>query len=520
MASRSNSPQLSDNSVSSSRRWLVAVVATLGTWTYSFTWNTVSVALPHMKGTFSATNDQVAAVMISFIVGSAMMTASIGWLSGRFGRKQLFLFSAVGFLISLIGCGGSTTLETAVFWRFIQGVTGAPLIALGQIIAVNAFPPEKYSMATSFWALGFVTGNVVAPTVGGILIDSYDWPWIFYVNIPLCLLVIGFGIWLIPNTPKTKEKLDWLGFITLIAGVTALQYLLARGERLDWFESGEIILCTLTAATLLYLYVAHTCTAHNTFFHKSLFKDYNFMLGQFVIFVIGAAIYMPLLLLPLMLEQVAGYPPVEIGWLIMSRGVGSVIGLVLISQLRERMDPRPLMIVGLLCNIIPTWEMAHWSSTIVESEVMWTNFLAGIGSGLVWAPLNKMVLSKLKGNMQDQGFAMFYLNFDLGYAIGTSAIIGMHARHTQINHATLSENIVPYNEALQHPGTAINWPIDKIDGLLAIQDEVSRQAVMIAYNNSFYLCALLMVALIPLTYCFKNTWSTPEQPGEKMLQAA
>jgi DHA2 family multidrug resistance protein len=504
---------------SSSRSWLIAMVATLGTWTYSFTWNTVGVALPHMKGTFSATNDQVSWVMISFVVGSAIMTASIGWLSGKFGRRQLFLFCTAGFCVSLVGCATATTLEAEVFWRFIQGVSGAPLIAVGQIIAVSAFPPEKYSMATSFWALGFVTGNVVAPTIGGHIIDHHGWPWIYYVNIPLCLLVIIAGLAVIPRTPKSEERLDWFGFITLIVGVAVLQFMLARGERLDWFESSEIIICTLVSVLLLYLFTIHTITGQRTFFDRQLFLNYNFVLGQLYIFVIGAAIYMPLLLLPLMLQQISNYPSQEIGNLLLARGVGSVIGLIFMSKMREKLDPRPIMIVGLICNIIPSWEMAHWSSDIAAREIIWTNFLAGIGAGLVWAPLNKMVLSKLKGKLQDQGFAMFYLNFDLGYAVGTSIIIGMHARHTQANYSVISSGLTPFNQSLQYPDIQQGWSLNHVETLLSLQAEVSRQATMIAYNNSFLICAWLMIILIPFCYMFKNTWlpeTRPNVSGEKI----
>ena len=495
-----NGPQSGANS------WLIASVATLATWTYSFTWNTVSVALPHMQGTFSATNDQIAWVMISFIVGSAMMTASIGWLSARFGRRQLFLFAVAGFTISLVGCGFSTSLTEQVVWRFVQGVCGAPLIALGQIIAVNAFPPERYSLATSFWALGFVTGNVVAPAIGGIIIEYYAWPWIFYVNLPLCCLVFVAALVLIPETEKSREKLDWLGFITLILGIAALQYTLARGERLDWFSSGEIVFFSIASCTLLYIYIAHTITGTNTFFDKALFRNFNFSIGQVVIFVIGAAIYMPLLLLPLMLQQIAGYPPLETGQLLLARGAGSVIGLVAMSQLRERWDPRPLMVFGLVCNIIPAWQMAHWTAEVIAFEVQWTNFLAGLGVGFVWAPLNRMVLSRLKGKLQDQGFAMFYLNFDLGYAIGTTAIVGLHARYTQINYSLLNENISPFNEFLQRAPPGENWSIADNEGLLSLQAEISRQAATIAYNNSFMICAILMIMLIPLVFVFRKDW--------------
>jgi len=391
-----------------------------------------------------------------------------------------------------------------------QGVTGAPLIALGQMITVNAFPRNRYSMATSFWALGFVSGNVIAPYVGGMLIGQYDWPWVFYVSIPICLGVFVCGIIFIPNTPRTAQKLDWFGFLTLIIGVSLLQYFLARGERLDWFESSEIILCSAIALTLIYLFVVHTATANNTFVDRSIFRNFNFTLGQLVIFVVGAAIYMPLLLLPLMLAQIGDYPPLEVGKLLFSRGVGSIISLIVLSQVRDRVDPRPLIALGLILNIIPAWEMAHWSTVIVPWDVQWTHFLSGVGTSCIWAPLNKMVLSRLRGKQQDQGFALFYLNFDIGYAIGTSAIVGFYARYFQTNHALLSENITPFNELLHYPAVVNTWSIDELGDLLSLQAEVARQAAMIAYNNSFMVCAIVMALLLPVVYLFKNDWSVAE----------
>jgi len=501
----------------SSIQWPTAICATLGTWSYSFSWNTVTVALPDMKGAFSATNDQIAWVMIAFIVGSAAMTASIGWLSARFGRKQLFLFAIGGFTVSLIGCGAATTIEEEVVWRFVQGVTGAPLIALGQIITVNAFPANRYSMATSLWASGFVTGNVIAPYFGGILIDEFSWPWIFYINVPICVIVFITGLILVPSSPKEKQKLDWFGFFTLIVGVSLLQLFLARGERLDWFESTEVILLAAVSITLLYLFIAHTITGTDTFFDRGLFADFNFSLGQIYIFIIGAAIYMPLLLLPLMLAQIGDYPPLEVGKLVLSRGIGSIISLIVLSQIRDRMNPIPVIILGLVLNIIPAWEMAHWSTEIDAWDVRWTNFLSGVGTSCVWAPLNKIVLARLHGQRQDQGFAMFYLNFDIGYAIGTSAIVALYARYFQINHALLSENITPFNEVLKYPSVINSWSIEELGGLASLQTEVARQAAMIAYNNCFLACAIAMTLLVPAVFLFKNTWSQAEV--KKLVQS-
>ncbi|MDH3742268.1 MAG: DHA2 family efflux MFS transporter permease subunit [Hyphomicrobiales bacterium] len=486
------------------RRWAIVLCGTVGTWSYSFIWNSVGVALPDMKGSFAATNDQITWVMIGFVVGGAIMTASIGWLSARIGRKQLFMLGMGGFTLSLLGCGAATTLESEVFWRFIQGLAGAPLLSLGQLIVVNAFPRERYTQATSLWALGFVTGNVVAPALAGYLIEHYGWPWIFYANVPL-----GIGIFLlawavVPVTPRTNPKLDWIGFISLIGGVALLQFSLARAERLDWFASTEFIIEISAACLLLYIFVTHTMTATASFVDRRLFRDRNFVLGQVVVFVMGGVIYIPLLLLPLMLQQIAGYPAIEIGNLLFVRGFGSILTLLIMTQLREKIDPRPLVLLGLALTIIPSWRMAYWTTDVLPFEVMWTNFLQGTGTSLLWAPLNRLVLSRLKGPMQDQGFALFYLTYDIGNAIGTSLIIGMHSRYSQINHAVLAEHINPFNELLRYGTLRGNWSIDDIPGLSALDNEVTRQAAMIAYNNTFLIITILTAATAPLILLFKR----------------
>ncbi len=490
------------------RRWAIALCGTAGTWSYSFTWNSVGVALPDMKGTFAATNDQITWVMIGFVVGGAIMTASIGWLSARLGRKQLFMLGLAGYTISLLGCGAATTLEVEVFWRFIQGLAGAPLLSLGQLIVVNAFPRERYTQATSLWALGFVTGNVIAPALGGYLIEHYGWPWIFYANVPLGIVVFALAWAAVPLTPKSARRLDWIGFVSLIGGVALLQFMLARAEHLDWFNSTEIIVEAFIAGLLLYIFVAHTFTAQNTFVDRRLFEDRNFALGQFVVFVMGAVIYLPLLLLPLMLQQVAGYPAIEIGELLFVRGFGSISGLIIMTQIRERVDPRPLVLLGLVLTVLPSWRMAYWTPEVLPFEVMWTNFLQGMGTSLLWAPLNRLVLSRLKGALQDQGFALFYLTYDIGNAIGTSMIVGLHSRHSQINHALLAEHINPFNELLRYTIFRGNWSIADLKSLQVLDDEITRQAAMIAYNNSFLIITILTAATAPLIFLFRR-WPRP-----------
>lgn len=480
------------------------LVATASTGAYAFTWNSVTVALPQMQGSFSATTDQMAWVMIAFVLGSSMVTACIGWLSARLGRKQLFLLSVAGYTISLVGCGMATTLWSEVTWRFLQGVMGAPLVPLGQAIAVSAFPKSRHGQATSLWALGFVSANVISPVIGGTLIEEFGWPWVYYATIPLGLAVIAAGWVLVPNTERYPRRMDWIGFTSLIVGVGVLQLMLARGERLDWFASGEIIVEATITVLCLWIFLAHTITGRDTFIDGRLFLNRNFALGQGFIFMIGSVLFLPLLLLPLLLQQIGGYPAMETGLLMLPRGIGSIIGLTLMTQIRDRVDPRPLVLLGILGMAIPAWFMSGWTTEVRPIDVTVTTFIQGVATSFIWAPLNTLVLSRLDPRVQDQGYALYYLNFDLGSSIGTAAVIGLHARMAQVNHAVIGESVNPYNELFRYPEIYTVWDLGSVASLAALQHEIGRQATMIAYNGSFMVVAGVMLSLIPFIILFRH----------------
>ncbi len=484
------------------RSVLIVLCSTLGTAAYAFTWNSVGVAMPHMQGAFSATTDQITWVMIAFVIGSSTTTATVGWFAARFGRKNVFLWAVACYTATLLTCAFSTSLEEIVGWRFLQGAFGAALIPVGQSIAVNAFPRDRHGQATSLWALGFVTANVISPTIAGNLIESFGWAWIFFASLPIGVCVFIAAWFLVPDNERTPKPLDWTGFTSLIIGVGVLQLMLARGERADWFESTEIIIEAVIAGVALYLFVAHTLTAKAPFIPRALFADRNFVLGQFFIFFIGSVLFLPLLLLPLMLQQVGGYPALETGNLMLYRGFGSVIGLVIMARLRDRIDPRPLLVFGLILTAYASWSMGQWTTEMRAEDIALATFLQGCATGAVWAPLNSLALSKLDKRVQDQGFAFFYLNFDIGSALGTAAVIGLHARHVQINHAVLSENVSPFNDLLRDGANL--WDLEELGDLMALDHEIARQATMIAYNNAFLVIAIVLLGLIPFIALFRH----------------
>ena len=495
------------------RAIMVVLVATLATAAYAFTWNSVTVALPHMKGTFSATTDQITWVMVAYIVGSAVSTAAVSWFTGRFGRRQVFIFVTAGFTLTQFGCGLSTSLEMEVFWRFTQGIMGAPLVPLSQVIAVNAFPKDRYFQATSFWALGFILANVIAPTVAGYLIDLYGWPWVFYITVPISVFCLAAAIVLVPDTPRNVKPMDWTGFLALIFGIGCLQLMVSRGERLDWFDSGEIIIESIAAGILLYVFAVQTALSRHPFVDHALFRDWDFMLGQGFVFTVGLVMYIPLLLIPLQLQQLSGYPTSEIGFLMISRGIGTAISLTVLSRYGDRLEPRSLMTLGLTVTAAGSWMMSRWTADIQTSDVLIANFVMGIATGSVWSPMNKMVLSGLPKRVQDQGFAIFYLVFDIGSAIGTALIVALLTRHSQIGHALLSEHVSPYNPAFQGgPSGHTGWDISTIKGLSTINDEIARQAAAVAYNNCYLVIALVLLGLIPFLLFFRRERMVKRNP--------
>jgi len=486
------------------RAYLVVMVATLSTAAYAFMWNSVTVALPHMMGAFAATTDQITWVMISYIVGSAAATASVGWFTGRFGRRRVFLFAIAGFTVSQLGCGMATTLEGEVLWRMIQGICGAPLVPLGQILAVNAMP-GRHTQATSLWAIGFIAANVVSPTLAGYLIEAYGWPWIFFASMPVSLACLLAAWWFVPDSEHGARHMDWFGFLTLIIGLAVLQLLLARGERLDWLDSTEIVIEMLVAGILLYLFAVHTRFSRQPFIARELFANWNFMLGLMLVFLVGCVLYLPMILLPLQLEQLGGYPPGAIGELMMARGIGTVLSLALMSRLRDRVDLRGLMLVGLLVTGGAIWSMSLWSAEVSPQLVMASNFMMGAATGSVWAPMNTMTLSHLPKQNQDQGFALFYLVFDVGNAIGTAVLIAMHTRHSQIGHALLSEHVSPFRDVIRERLVdGDHWDQGSLQALMGIDSEITRQALAIAYNNSYLVAAMVLAAMIPLIFLYRR----------------
>src|SRR6478672_9936958 len=326
--------------------------------------NTIlNVALPHMQGSLSVAQDQIAWVLTSYIVAAAIMTPLTGWLAGRFGIKYVFLISVIGFTLAKELCGAATSLAQLVIFRLLQGVCGAALVPLSQAVLFQINPPERHAQAMAVWGMGVILGPIIGPALGGYLTDYYDWRWVFYINLPAGILAAA-GIWVFIRETRHghRESFDFFGFAGLSLAIGAFQLMLDRGELKGWFGSLEIWVEGTIAALGLYLFIVHTATATDrSFLNRDLLKDRNCMVGTVLMFLIGIPLYGTMTLLPLMLQNLMHYPVVTTGLVTAPRGIGTMAAMFLVARLVGRVDIRLIILGGMLLAVTSTWQMTGFS---------------------------------------------------------------------------------------------------------------------------------------------------------------
>lgn len=487
------------------RRALIVGVAIGGGWVFEFIWSIAGVALPHMQGTFSATADQISWVMTAFIMGSVTVIACTGWLANRFGRKQVFLLALFGFSISLVMCGTATSIEAEILWRLLQGVFGAPLMPLSQSIVVDQFPPERHGSATAMWTFGIIGGGVFAPAAGGAIVEFMTWPWVFYFNIPLTIVVFAIAVVVLPSTePDREHRMDWTGLLAIVVAVTALQVAFTRGQRLDWFDSYEIIIECAIGGLALYYFVVHSLTTANPFFRPALFRDKNFNLGLIAALANGAIATLPLVVLPIMLEQMAGYPVLDTGILLLSRGLGIVIVSGLLARYDHLLPAKPVLVFSFLIALISGYMMAEWTADVSAAEVFWLNLIQGIASGAIFIAINTLTFATLAPHLKTEGFALYYTVLFTGATVGIAAIVTVLTRMSQTAYTIVGAHVHPYNENFRYMNTPESWDLTETEGLVTIAQEVQRQAQMIAYSDAFLAAALISFVGIPIALMFSS----------------
>ena len=454
-----------------------------------------NVALPHMQGTLSASQDEISWVLTSYIVAAAIATPLTGWLTSRYGMARLLSISITGFTIASALCGIAATLPQIVGARLLQGVFGASLVPLSQSILLNINPREKQPQAMAIWGMGVMVGPILGPTLGGWLTDSYNWRWVFFINLPIgAFALFGVLTYLPKIKPSSRTALDFFGFVTLSLAIGALQALLDRGQQLDWFNSVEIRIEAIVAFVSFIFFAIHTATVgKRSFFRYELLLDRNFVSGTCFIFVIGAVLYATRALLPPMLEALMGYPVATTGLVTAPSGVGTMIAMLIAGRLVARVETRFMLLAGFLIAAYSMYQMMGYTLVLSQSDIVWPGVIQGVGLGFVFVPLSAITFATLPAELRADGTAIFSLMRNIGSSIGISVVQALVTRNTQIVHASLSEHVTAAGRGWEQ-----YFDLGSGAGLQSVNELITRQASMIAYVDAFKLMFIATLCVVPL----------------------
>ena len=480
-------------------RGLITVSVMLATIMQALDTTIANVALPYMQGGLAATQEQISWVLTSYIVAAAIMTPPTGVLAARFGRKKVFAVAVAGFTIASMLCGAATSLEEIVVFRLLQGVFGASLVPLSQSVLLDTYPPEKHGSAMAIWGVGVMLGPILGPTLGGWLTETYNWRWVFYVNLPFGILALSGILLFLPETEKDDgRRFDVFGFALLSLSIGALQMMLDRGESQNWFSSREVVIETVVAALCFYMFLVHMFTAAKPFIEPALFKDRNLAVGLVLIFIVGVILLATLSLLPPFLQKLMGYPVLTTGLTLAPRGAGTMVAMMVVGRIIGRVDTRLLILTGLGLLSLSLWQMSQFTTEVTMQTLVMTGVVQGLGLGLVFVPLSTTTFSTLAPHYRSEGTAMFSLMRNIGSSIGISVMTFLLTRNTQAVHAGLAEKMNPFRPELVAPWLPDAWNFHTQTGVIALNSEITNQAMTVAYLNDFTIMMWLTMAAAPL----------------------
>jgi len=517
------------------RKWIIVVTVVLCCLLELIDTSIVNVALTQMMGNLSATQQEVSWVIASYGIANVIVIPMTGFLAEQFGRKNYYLVSVILFTLASMACGQSTSLWELVAFRFIQGIGGGALMATSQAILIDTFPPKQLPLGQALFGMGVTIGPTIGPTLGGYIVENYDWPWIFYVNVPVGIMASIFTILFIRDPdriknaiPKPLREIDWAGVGLLILGVGSMQLVLEQGETEDWFDSTYILSFTLLAIIGVVGFIWRELTAKAPIVDlRILTKSRNLAVGAFLSFVLGFGLFASVFVFPIFTQRILGFTAEQTGYLLLPGALASGFMMPIIGRALQAGVPQKLMIpVGFTIFFFFTfWMAAKISPTAGESDFFWPLMVRGVGLGLIFLPITTMSLAGLAGKDAGQAAGLTGMIRQLGGSFGV-AIVGTYLeRSIQANRVALLPNISLYNpettqriQAFTQGFLAKGYPLNQAtqQAYAALEGTLMKQVSLITYSQVFTSLGLFFLACLPLILLVKRA-----KPGEKMdLNAA
>lgn len=497
--------------------WIVAVAVMFATFMEVLDTTVVNVSLPHIAGSLSSTIEEATWALTSYLVANAIILPMTGWLASTFGRKRLIMAAVVGFTGSSFLCGLAPNLASLVVFRIVQGATGGVMQPLSQAVLLEAFPPQDRGKAMGFWGLGIVVAPILGPVLGGWLTDVYSWRWVFYINIPVGMASLVMTHLYIFDPPYLRgmasKSVDYWGIGMLAVGIGALQFVLDKGQQEDWFASNLMLGLAVLSALCLVALVVHQLTTDEPIVDLRVFKIRSYAVGVFLMTIVGFVMYGSMVLLPIMLQTLLGYPSLEAGIAMAPRGMGSFIGMPVVGLLVGKTDARRLVAGGLFVGAVTLFWLGQLSLDAGYWDIFFPQFVQGIGLSLIFVPLTTIAMDPIPRERMGNATSLFSLMRNLGGSVGIAVTGTLLARKQHAFAAVLGEHVTPYSEVARRTFENLRGSLlaSGVDPVTATQKAyatmaglIQRQAAMVSFVELFRLLGAVFLVLLPLVLLMRR----------------
>ncbi len=502
-------------------KWVIASTVLLGSFVSVMDVSIVNVATPQMLGTFGVSLDEITWVSVAYSIAEILLVTMAAWWSARLGRQRFYMLSFGLFTGASVLCGSARSLETMILARALQGIGGGGLIPLSQAIMLETFPEDERGMAMALYSMGVTVAPTVGPVLGGWLTDTYSWPWVFYINVPVGLLGVGMAALVLRDPPglhRPGAQVDGVGIGLLAIGLTALQLFFERGERENWFDSSFIVVVALIALVALVALVGWELWVTDPVVNLRVLRDVPFTAGTLLGLIFGITLFGSIFILPLFLQRQQGYTVLDSSLLQMPRFLIMLVVTPLAGRLYGRMDNRWLIGGGIALLMLGYWDWAHLALEAGPQRLLPGMLLTGAGSACMFGTMSAVVMGTIPRPLLPAAAGLYTLARRIGGNMGYALVASQLGHRTAIHRARLVEHLTPYDPQVAQlldgmteglagrglpPGVATDSALRLLDGT------VNRQATMLAYNDVFWLLGMLFILTFPLLLLLQGRTPRP-----------
>lgn len=489
--------QTTQQTISPTAKWLITITVMLAAMIEIIDTTIVNVALPDMAGSLGASTEEISWVVTSYIVSSAICMPLTGFFVRTIGRRRLLLINIIGFLIFSMLCGLSSSLGEMVFFRIMQGIFGASLVPLSQYVLRDTFPPKEQVKAMAVWGVGIMAAPVLGPTLGGYITDWINWRWIFYINVPVCLIAIVMAFMFIRETKREKLNIDWVGLGLMALTIAALQIFLDRGNNDGWLSSHFILAMLIFWVVTGLIFIIRGWLNPKNILNLHLFKDRNYAASCILLVLYTAGIFGLMTVQPLIMQGFMHYSAALSGELMMPRGIAAAVAMMLIAPLAKRIDLRIIILLGIIFTAYGNYLYGQIPLMSDQWNLTYPGIIQGIGMGFFFVPVSTMALQTLRPQDLAEGSGMFSFFRNLGTSVGTSVMITVLSQQAQVAWHNMIKHINPANPNYQTWLQNTGWHAQDPTTLGVVAQTINTQANIIAFNDVAYLSYLLLAISIP-----------------------